>query len=308
MIKDSSGSKDGWFWVDYAPERNEEPYQKKQVPDTHEFPFLYPSTGFGQYCIRCHASAEREFTFVTLKNVEGFPGDPLTFRVDDSWKTAGNNARPAREQVHGHGLGRRAERAELRLKRPPIDSSPEFLRFFTQIPRVHYNDVVPLVNESYDRTVCRSDGKARFVTSDQCMSCHGGLSGPFRTLFIPRTSERPDDGEVHGINLSPHGEWRWSMMGLAGRDPVFYAQLETEIALHGHTQKQADAITDTCFRCHGVMGQRQIRTDRDTLFRREFVEVTDSRDPNYVYGASHATALAARCATAWSIPRHHWPS
>ena len=27
-----------------------------------------------------------------------------------------------------------------------------------------------------------------------------------------------------------NGEWRWSPMGLAGRDPVFYAQLECELA------------------------------------------------------------------------------
>ncbi len=29
-------------------------------------------------------------------------------------------------------------------------------------------------------------------------------------------------------NLSPYGEWRYSMMGLAGRDPIFFAQLDTE--------------------------------------------------------------------------------
>jgi hypothetical protein len=32
-------------------------------------------------------------------------------------------------------------------------------------------------------------------------------------------------------NLSPYGEWSASLMGLAGRDPVFQAQLESEKAL-----------------------------------------------------------------------------
>jgi Cytochrome P460 len=285
MIKDSRGSKDGWFWADYAPQRDQAPVQSQQIPHTSEFPFIYPSTGFGQYCIRCHASAEREFTFAALKNVEGFPGDPLTFRVDDSWKTPGGPSQLAREQERGHGLGRRAERSELRLMRPPIDSNAEFLRCFTQIARVHYNDVVPIVNESYDRVVCRPDGRARFVTSDQCMSCHGGLSGAFQSLFLPKPSPQPDDGEIRGLNISAHGEWRWSLMGLSGRDPVFYAQLESEVALHGHTESQAAAIADTCFRCHGVMGQRQFHSDREGQFRTEFVELTDRSDPNFNYGA-----------------------
>jgi hypothetical protein len=39
-----------------------------------------------------------------------------------------------------------------------------------------------------------------------------------------------DDGSLK--NLSQFGEWRYSMMGLAGRDPVFFAQLDTESTLH----------------------------------------------------------------------------
>ena len=32
------------------------------------------------------------------------------------------------------------------------------------------------------------------------------------------------DGTTPVMNVSPFGEWRWSPMGLAGRDPIFYAQ------------------------------------------------------------------------------------
>ena len=36
--------------------------------------------------------------------------------------------------------------------------------------------------------------------------------------------------QMLSINVSPYGEWRWSPMGLAGRDPNFFAQLEGELA------------------------------------------------------------------------------
>ena len=52
-------------------------------------------------------------------------------------------------------------------------------------------------------------------------------------------------------------------MGLAGRDPVFYAQVESELAYIATIEnpilrkKYADFVDNTCFHCHGVMGQRQ---------------------------------------------------
>jgi hypothetical protein len=74
------------------------------------------------------------------------------------------------------------------------------------------------------------------------------------------------------------------MMGLSGRDPVFYAQLETELALYPKRKAQ---IEDTCFRCHGVMGQRQLHLDRgdDSPFRLAYTHITDPRDKNFKYGA-----------------------
>jgi hypothetical protein len=285
MIKDSAGSRDGWFWVDHGAPKGD----LKQPPDAYELSLAYPGAGFGQYCIRCHASAEKEFTFVTLRNVEGYPGDPLTFLVDDSWKEEKNQPSATNEEQHGHGLSRRARRTELDLQRPPIDSNFEFLSFFNQISRVHYSDVVPLANILSDRVFCLPKGQPRFVTSDQCMSCHGGLSGPFKTMFLPKALEHPgehDQGvETRGINFSPYGEWRWSLMGLSGRDPVFHAQLETELALHGRTTGRSDTIVDTCFRCHGAMGQRQHQADHRAPFRADFVGITDRANPNFIYGA-----------------------
>src|SRR5690606_37269947 len=83
MVKDSAGSHDGWFWSN--PEKGKPP------ADNHQYPFDHPVSGFGLYCVRCHASTKtdgetNEYTFASLRNIEGYPGEPLLFRVDDSWR------------------------------------------------------------------------------------------------------------------------------------------------------------------------------------------------------------------------------
>jgi len=65
MIKDSKGSKDGWFWGEFW---------EKMKFDDDSLPFDYPWASFGLYCLRCHATAEKEYTFASLDNVRDFPG------------------------------------------------------------------------------------------------------------------------------------------------------------------------------------------------------------------------------------------
>ena len=65
----------------------------------HQYPFDHPVSGFGIYCVRCHASTKtrgetNEYTFASLRNIAGFrhesstrnsrgsPGYPATFRSD----------------------------------------------------------------------------------------------------------------------------------------------------------------------------------------------------------------------------------
>ena len=59
-------------------------------------------------------------------------------------------------------------------------------------------------------------------------------------------------------------------MGLAGRDPIFYSQLESEQIIHADWDTHASpaqktalraVIQDTCLQCHGNMGQRQQAID-----------------------------------------------
>ncbi|MEM9172694.1 MAG: hypothetical protein AAGA84_08325, partial [Pseudomonadota bacterium] len=59
-------------------------------------------------------------------------------------------------------------------------------------------------------------------------------------------------------NLAVFGEWGTSMMGLAGRDPIFHAQLEAEQALRPEIK---DWTADLCLSCHQVAGQRQFHLD-----------------------------------------------
>ena len=100
------------------------------------------------------------------------------------------------------------------------------------------------------------------------MSCHAGLLEPFGpTMFFP--TEGRAEYAAPGVHLSPYGEWRWTPMGLAGRDPIFFAQLESEIALmrsdFASDPEKAEAhvnnLVEACLSCHGAMGKHQYRLD-----------------------------------------------
>jgi hypothetical protein len=180
-----------------------------------------------------------------------------------------------------------------------------FQQSFPWIKDVPLGKVQMMVAETLDRTVSAQHGAKGYVSSDQCLMCHGGLSGASPVMFLP-TVPLPSNGI--GANVSPYGEWRWSPMGLAGRDPVFYAQLESELAWINSIPDKATAtsLTDTtintCFRCHGIMGKRQWDTDHHCepanplkpcnpaapgkpQFKAEFTQISDSSNPHFKYGA-----------------------
>ncbi len=77
MIIDSTGAQDGWFWGEW--------YEGMTFDDDQP-PFNYPTAGFGLYCLRCHATAEKEFTFASLHNIKDFTGEPITYEDDGSWR------------------------------------------------------------------------------------------------------------------------------------------------------------------------------------------------------------------------------
>ena len=316
MIKDSKGSQDGWYWAEIWG---------AQCMDNNNPPFAVPYAGFGLYCVRCHASAEREHTFTYSKNIKGFPGDPDSYFVDLSWASApvsshgAGPAQPCGESADsdrdvptaGHNADATdvqeqtlfREMASLR----PATIDPKFVAFFNSIAPVPLDKVRKFPGETYDHvfpqnigtpgsTPAPSPNPNQFLTSDQCMGCHSG--GTYGNVMLYTGTKQPD-GSTPTMNVSPFGEWRWSPMGLAGRDPIFYSQLESEIAFvksffkddPAKVEEKIRTINNTCFRCHGVMGKRRLDDDHGGMgkgnFDPEMVYATydTSPAPGYIYGA-----------------------
>jgi hypothetical protein len=305
MIKDSKGSKDGWYWAEIW---------KDQVVDNHNPPYSVPNAGFGLYCLRCHTSAEKDFTFASLTNIKGFPGQPLSYFVDLSWAPSPNaTATPAgalmgkpppanaptpaevnrggRPESHHDVIAQLAPAKEV-AEPPHVAPTPNaaFVKFFNSIPPVPLSEVKKIPSETYDHVVAGHGGPQHFLTSDSCMGCHSAVYYGNAMVY---TGAKGADGQAPLMNVSPYGEWRWSPMGLAGRDPIFYSQLDSELAYlktfkdKAEGERLAHEVVNTCFRCHGVMGKRQFELDHGPAanFDREIVYETKMTDPNFKYGA-----------------------
>ena len=264
------------------------------------------------------------------RNIKGFPGEPDSYFVDLSWASAPAPHPPAPpapckdsadsdfgEPTAGHNApppdaGRLLEL----LKQESISVAtatpdPKFVAFYSSIPPVPEASVRKIPGETFDHIFPQNIGSGspspspspnpnQFLTSDSCMGCHSG--GTYGSVMIYTGNKQPD-GSTPTMNVSPFGEWRWSPMGLAGRDPIFYAQLDSEIAFvksffKSDPVKVAEkikAINNTCFKCHGVMGKRRLDDDSGGQdkgnFEREFVYTTYSTQPQpadkraYIYGA-----------------------
>lgn len=251
MIRDSKGSHDGWMWGWYG--WGAASMWAVDWPASQWSP--YPAMGFGQYCTNCHASAKDNSTFASLKNIKDQPGAPLVFLsqnffLDPAWKSLQARIMEAATQD-----------AKAKDNDPPYNDA--FKRTFPSIDGVQLakdapprSDIVKMPPETYDSVWAKPGGphaSNQYLTSDQCLGCHSaGGTG----LQFDMTQPGPD-GKL--VNISPYGTWRGSPMGLAGRDPIFFAQLASETQTF-HPEKKA-MIEDTCLGCHGILGQRQHAID-----------------------------------------------
>lgn len=268
MIRRPGASRDGWYWV--------EVYNAMTFVENQ-----YPNGGYGQYCIRCHASAEKESTFSSLENMQG--DNYLTFKIDQSWRTNPDCQPQSPAGLPGQGPEMPLAHAsqELSAQRAPGPLTDETQRPLTEqrirelisdhekhelleklrtAREEHHNAVAAcpagvkecMVPEVFDRTVSSAEHPGGFVSSDQCLSCHSA-TWPWMMLQVENSKTQ--------IGIAPYSEWRWSPMGLAGRDPIFYSQVESELAYIATMKepdrtKYTDYVKNTCFHCHGVMGQR----------------------------------------------------
>ncbi|SNT73834.1 hypothetical protein SAMN05444959_10614 [Paracoccus seriniphilus] len=273
MVKDSKLSHGGWFFASVYFANPDDMAARKPVIDAFAPPFSPPLAASGDgMCMRCHASAAEELIFSALENIEGYPGEPVIFRVDESWRDLPKPQKPGFgadltefidlyfSDAHDPAAMRAAHLAAVKTSPDKVNSA--FLQMFPPAKGidVSHTDLQTLPSEWLDHVPARPDDTQHFLTSDNCLGCHGGLGGAPSgvTMFV---KDGPDYGD--GYNISEYGEWRWSPMGLAGRDPIFYAQLESEYAL----LEQAGAgdlsgnLGTTCLSCHGAMGQRQLLID-----------------------------------------------
>ena len=290
MIRNSKASKDGWFWGEVWYSTN--PANRMKFHD----PFQYPNAGYGLYCLRCHSSAENEHTFATLNNIRGYAGTdghwPLQFRADDTWRTAGWQKTYTPPQICGDGTSP----LMLELQAAVNSSHAENMELAAK-PFVHpgraFAAVPPAIQtfppETWDQKLSGPNGPPWYVTSDQCLGCHGALAsgnafGP--VMFVSQ-------GDTQ-LNLSEYGEWRWSPMGLAGRDPVFYAQGASEQGFFPAPEKQ-QSIVNICMNCHGAMGLKSYYLDHGVdpnsapvtgpvLFKASWPFLRDDKDAGFPYG------------------------
>lgn len=350
MIKDGQ-TFDGWFWASPTlvskVGKSAEEYADAiaATVDSNAYPFQVRYSQHGAAsCMRCHTTSDGESTFADLANIEGHG---LRFRVDQSWRTGLDSAeltdvggqlvylhsrlddlppeqRPAAGEdeatlflnaYHGNSSAATVTESGEELASQPLASpAPEFTEYFqlggdpSGGTSVDPSSFPSFPSQWADHVPAGPHGAEQFITSDNCLGCHGGLGGaPGGVTMFLQTG--PDYGD--GYNISPFGEWRWSPMGLAGRDPIFYSQLASEMALldldfaddpaafgddPGKLAEVKSAVVETCLSCHGAMGQRQLlidhadgTTDLDPTFRREYVYThtaltrEQEEQPNYPY-------------------------
>ena len=333
MVKDSAGSHDGWYWSN--PVKGQCVVDNKGGPEGN-LPFEHPVGGFGHYCLRCHASTRspgadgedpagpaNEFTFAALRNVEGYPGEPLRFRVDDSWRedcvggepsgevSAENEAKLAPSDDPDAGRDGDAHGSHPTCTRPePVEreerhADEAFFALFDTVERTDLGDAARIPPITHDWAVSPQDpaNGGGFVTSNQCMSCHAGLTAPFGpSMFVATSTEDgANDYGADGHHVSPYGEWRWTPMGLAGRDPVFHAQLAGEVVRlkkefgddPAHAEELCATLENACLRCHGAMGHHQHNADRPgEKLRLADLSDTAAKHEHIGTGEAHWGALA----------------
>lgn len=270
MVRDPDASFDGWFWGWYgwpgSGWKVDWPAGESNAP---------PGMGFGQYCVNCHGSA-RDMTFAELRNIEGHPGQPEVFLSQDFFNnqflgTTGGVAPADLKSADGktpagdiHSLRANVEPVPAPLGKARSDGHEDMTAILTAFAKngspfdYNFTPVRQMPSQTYDNVWMPSSGPSphsQFMTSDQCAGCHdAGSTG----LQFDMTMPDPLGKEL--LNLSPYATWRSSPMGLAGRDPIFFAQLASELQTF-HSEKP-DLVQNTCLGCHGIMGQRQFQIDQ----------------------------------------------
>jgi hypothetical protein len=307
MVRDSTVAHDGWFWGWYGWHGTPAKGWWPDWPAKETSP--PPNMGFGQYCTNCHASARDNQTFAALKNIKGEPGEPLVFLsqnffLNPPWQSqlAGSVAAAAPPPaVLFKPLHLRIAEAGAATKTPPPPTGPvnPFFMAMRGAPATaaaappSLDSIVKMPPMTYDNVWVKAGtltAASQFITSDQCVGCHSaGGTGLQYDMTQPGTATLL-------LNISPYGTWRGTPMGLAGRDPIFFAQLSSETQTFHPAA--SPLVQDTCLGCHGILGQRQFGIDTLSAsgkcepFARDTVNATPYPPDDPVAKLAHYGGLA----------------
>lgn len=291
----SRQSHDGWYWANPTPSGGNPPIldksaftQSTDIPatpvqrnkDWYPTGYLfgqnlpdgqskvsntaYPYSLFGAACINCHASAANEMTYASLDNIVSPGLQYLHFDEASKKPPSMPGISGSEDSLHSQALEKNA--LAIKANTTPVYQSPftpalkqqnqSFLDYFGDLGVNNFSQAWHLrfPAETFDHHISSKKGPDQFLTSDQCINCHDATYGNAAdaNMVIDKA-----DSDMR-INVSPYGEWRASPMGLAGRDPIFFSQLQSET---NNLPAMKDCIENTCLHCHGVMGQRQQAID-----------------------------------------------
>jgi len=252
MLKNDKASSDGWYFAYYGDKKaqgnppivNRSAFVKNvhlsnsKLRPTGTNSVVYPNGIYGNTgCINCHASAAVETTFITLDNI-------LTKGWRYKWYYQDQESPVYTPSYPGY-------------PKPLKAASKAFLDNYKELHKVKFADAwkLRLPAETYDHNVALGNGKQQFLTSDQCFGCH---DASLANAWLPNMMLQNNE-TGYRTNLSMYGEWKSSPMGLAGRDPIFFSQLQSET--NNLPASLSSCIENTCLKCHGVLGQRQFSRD-----------------------------------------------
>jgi len=289
MVRDNDASHDGWFWGWFGWDGWAPDYPANNDANSS------PNMGFGAYCMNCHASARDNLTFSSIKNINLPKGhkwaglEPLVFLSQDEDSDVDSASNHPKVVLPGDDAPR--------LGQPLNSYSTEFLAAYAlkEAEPASWSTVDKMPSETYDGVSYVPAGHpkvgAEFLPSAQCVGCHdAGSTG----LHFDMTKPSETPGKLW--NLSPYATWRNSPMGLAGRDPIFFAQLASET--QSFHPEQSDLVQNTCLGCHGFLGQRQYGIDQHRengscgTFERTYAEAVPYPPDNPLANLANYGALA----------------
>jgi hypothetical protein len=264
MLRNSQGSHDGWTWVLF--------YRPGNATNGRQFIALQQGM---TYCLACHASTDtNQLTFASLGNIDAT--DIHTYAYFDPPEPLRATAAPTppaiqRDTAHSQFAAQQSNCALALpgdLPPPRTTPNPAIRATFPLRPIPDPSKVTRLPMDAYfDHVPVPATPDKTFLSADDCSGCHdaSALAGNMLPEMMVATATNEQ------YNLSPWGEWSGSMMGLAARDPIFLAQLESEIALR---PERAEYIQEFCLSCHAVQGARQLKAESGAVFTKDMLYAT----------------------------------